>query len=170
VEKGVDMSANLHYSHGSLWRNRRTLKGISDSHVLTFAGVAILFSALLLVKSTPPGELSGLKLLPALSATSPEISATSVQATRRFGYVTVIGEARNLVQRPLSNVEAVVELYDSQNAIIAVESGLIGVRSLSPNDNAPFNVTLREPGHAVSFRVRFRTLMGSMLRSTQSAQ
>ena len=135
------------------------------------AAVLILFVALWFIASNPAKDSRALTLSnPQAAVASPELIASFVTASSRLGYVTVLGEARNLSSSSLTNVEAVVELLDRKGAVIGVESALIGVKELSPSESTPFSVTLRESIGAASYRIRFRTLMGRYIGSSVSTQ
>jgi len=139
--------------------------------VLNVTAVLLLFVAFWFIASTPSKETTSLTLsTAAASAANPELKADFVSASRRLGYVTVVGETQNLSSSSLTNVEAVVELLDRRGAIIAVESALIGLKQLAPSESTPFSVTLRDAAHAATFRVRFRTFMGRSIGSTVSVQ
>src|SRR5258708_3073962 len=113
---------------------------------LSIAGILAVFCALWFFGTTPNQNGENLRLLSTSLNGAPEINATSLQAIRRFEYVTVVGELRNLTAVPLTNVEAVVEVYDSNGTLSGVESALLGVRQFAPVDTTPFTVVLRESG------------------------
>lgn len=136
---------------------------------LSVAAVLLLFVTLWFIASGSSSEGKSLSLSVAPSkALAPELSAVSVSAAKRLGYVTVTGEARNLSQSSLTNVEAVVELLDRRGNITAVESALIGVRQLGASESTPLSIALRDPGESTSFKLRFRTLMGRSISATLS--
>ena len=97
------------------------------------------------------------------------VEAGPTRAFREYGFVRVVGTARNLGKRPLGDTEAVVELLDRAGRLLNVESALLEMPSIIPGDESPFSVHLRDASGAASYRVRFRTLLGPSL-STRYAR
>src|SRR5581483_9919082 len=87
----------------------------------------------------------------------------SAKVERRLGFVTVTGDVRNQSARSQSRVEAVVELLDSRNHTLQMESSLIAFDPLAAGESAPFRVELADDPHAVAYRVHFKRLMGPRL-------
>jgi hypothetical protein len=143
---------------------------LDTSTNLTIVGIVALICALWFIGTSPSSGDHRLQMLANTPNRGAELDASSLLATRRFDYVTVVGEARNVTQKTLNNVEAIVELYDAKGSLIAVDSGLIGVRQLGAGDSTPFSISLRDPGLASSFRVRFRSFLGRTLQSIQTSQ
>lgn len=82
---------------------------------------------------------------------------------RQLGFVTVTGSVASQITSPLSDVEAVVELLDSQNRTLTMESAMISFRLLSPKQSAPFRVEVPDDSHAVGYRIHFKKLDGEAL-------
>jgi hypothetical protein len=82
---------------------------------------------------------------------------------RRLGFVTITGSVSSHTSRPLSKVEAVVELLDAANRPVQVESGLIAFDPLLPGQASPFRVEVNDNTQAVTYRVRFKELLGPAL-------
>jgi hypothetical protein len=108
------------------------------------------------------GQRNGLQLAQTqVRGTQVRLVDSSVE--RNLGFVTVTGNLHNLSARPLSHVEAVVELLDPQGGTVKMESALIGQDTLAAGENAPFRVEMEDNAHAVGYRVHFRKLLGSSL-------
>src|ERR1041385_6298398 len=105
--------------------------------VVNVAAAFVLFLTLCFIASSPSKDVRHLALSAAPASGAPELSASSVGASSRLGYITVLGEARNVSQSSLTNVEAVVELLDRRGAIVGMESALIGVKQLGPSESTP---------------------------------
>ena len=82
---------------------------------------------------------------------------------RRLGFVTVTGSVFNRSHQKLSNVEAVVELLDSHNRTVQVESALISFDPLPAGQAAPFKVEMPDSANAVAYRTGVRSMFGSSL-------
>ncbi len=82
---------------------------------------------------------------------------------RRLGFVTVTGSVFNRSHQKFSNVEAVIELLDSHNRAVQVESALIAFDPLPSGQSAPFKVEMPDSANAVSFRAGVRTMFGAPL-------
>lgn len=99
----------------------------------------------------------------AASAASPSLEVGPTRALREYGYVRVIGTARNITSKPLRDTEAVVELLDRNGKLLNVESALVESPAIQPREDSPFSVHLKDAVGAASYRVRFRTLLGPSL-------
>ena len=140
-----------------------------SSTLWTAAAVLAMFSALWFIAATPAEGDRALQLVPSENSSSPQLSVSSVRASRRYGFVSVVGEVKNVEIRSLGTVEAVVELLDQKRSVLGVESALIGTRDLAVGQSAPFTVSLRDAAGASSFRIRFRVFMGRALTAAQTA-
>ena len=92
-----------------------------------------------------------------------QVALGSVTVQRKLGYVTIAGSVSNQIKVPLQDVQAVVELLDSQNRTLTMESALIAFRLLPSKQTAPFRVEVPDDAHAVGYRLRFTKLDGSAL-------
>ncbi len=105
---------------------------------------------------------SSLRLVSTPSATG-RVLLTNASVERRLGFVTVTGNVFNRSHQKLSNVEAVVELLDSHNRTVQVESALIAFDPLPSGQAAPFKVEMPDSANAVGYRTAVRTMFGSPL-------
>ncbi len=146
-------------------RPRRTARRAGNFRAL----VALAFCALLcgltaggvryaLALHTP----SGLRLLPVTSSGGP-LSLSGTSAERQLGYATIVGNVSNHGNAALSKIEAVVELLDSNGLPLHMESSLIAFDPLNAGESSPFRVELQDEPRAVSYRVRFKALLGPRL-------
>lgn len=114
----------------------------------------------------PPKSATASRSVPD-SRASAVLAVSSPQMERRYDYVIIMGEVTNLSSRPLRHVEAVVEIFDREGCLRAMETALIAFSLLSPGEPSPFRVQCRYDGEAGSFRVRFRHLLGAPIPSQQ---
>ncbi len=88
------------------------------------------------------------------------ISLDSATSVRKLGYLSISGNAVNDSRTNLSHIEAVVELLDAKNHILATESSLIESNSFISGQAAPFQVEVSDNPKAIAYRVRFRQMSG----------
>ncbi|HZP81136.1 MAG TPA: FxLYD domain-containing protein [Chthonomonadaceae bacterium] len=137
-------------------RRLRALLGLMGSAAILALGAAGVRS---LALGTRPAELRLLAAAPS----SQQVRLGGAKVERRLGFVTVTGDVRNQSARSQSRVEAVVELLDSRNHTLQMESSLIAFDPLAAGESAPFRVELADDPHAVAYRVHFKRLMGPRL-------
>jgi hypothetical protein len=94
---------------------------------------------------------------------SQQVRLGSAKAERRLGFVTVTGDVKNRSAKSQSRVEAVVELLDSRNHTLQMESSLIAFDPLAAGESAPFRVELADDPNAVAYRLHFKRLLGPRL-------
>jgi hypothetical protein len=146
-------------------RRRRTApirRMIGATLILTLAlsvGTLTTIGAQSVWNSVRPAQTLRLDARPGGS----EVSTGLPAVERHLGFVTITGSIASHVDRPLAQVEAVVELLDSQNQTVQLESGLIAFDPLMPGQTAPFRVDLPDNTRAVAYRIRFRQLSGAAL-------
>ena len=114
------------------------------------------------IGSANTASSSTLRLVSTPSANG-RVLLANANVERRLGFVTVTGSVFNRSRQKLSNVEAVVELLDSHNRTVQVESALIAFDPLPAGQAAPFKVEMPDNTNAVAFRTAVRTMFGSSL-------
>jgi hypothetical protein len=71
--------------------------------------------------------------------------------------LTISGVVRNPANGPkLEGLTAVVSLIDGQGGLISTKDVPLDYRALSPGEEAPFRVTVPDPGSIARYRVSFR--------------
>ena len=101
---------------------------------------------------------------------NPSVVLRDSRAERRLGYLTVVGTVANRSGKRLRNVEAVVEYFDSAGKLVRLDSGLIELPVIAPSSESPFEVHSRDSAGITSYRIRFRTLLGSGLPSARESR
>lgn len=138
-------------------RRRRRLFVLCSTALIV--GVTAVVAGRAALLSRPLGM--ELRQLPAPKGSQVEAGALTLE--RKLGYITVTGSVANLSNRTYSNIEAVVELLDSHQQTVQMESGLIAFASLPAHQSAPFMVETTDNPKAVACRVRFKQLLGPVL-------
>ncbi len=100
---------------------------------------------------------------------NPSVILRDSRAERRLGYLTVVGTVANRSGKRLRNVETVVEYFDSAGKLVRVDSGLIESPVIAASAESPFEVHSRDSAEIASYRIRFRTLLGSALPSARDS-
>jgi hypothetical protein len=107
------------------------------------------------IGSASVNSTQGLRLVSAPSS-SGRVTLTNATLERRLGFVTVTGNVFSRAKNAVPNVEATVELLDSKNHTVQMQSALIAYDPLPPGQAAPFRVEMQDDVRAVGYRVRFR--------------
>ena len=97
---------------------------------------------------------------------APQIRSTQYRSEREQGYATITGIAANLTDKPIKNVEALVEFFDRDGSFVKSESALIDLPMLRAGEDSPFTVQARDMPSIRAYRVRFRELLGASIPST----
>lgn len=133
-------------------RRARRLAGVAAiSALLSVLGLAG-FGAVTLLN----GITSGSDLHLAGEGSSAGLHVASVTARRAFGYVTVTGSVSNAGRSRASNVQAIVELVDSQNRPVQLDKAMVAFAAVPAGDSAPFRVMVRDDSSAKAFRLSFK--------------
>jgi hypothetical protein len=111
------------------------------------------------------GSEPGLTALTPTAAKNAVLEVRANHAAREYGYVTVTGEAANLSDRAVKNVEAVVEFFDRDRKLLKVETALLSLPTALPGEETPFTVQTRDLPGMSAYRVRFRHLLGETIPS-----
>jgi len=139
-------------------------------------GGAGLLATALLVPARPTNDTPTLILLPAaetgqaptVQGRKQELPALAVRGTRierEHDFITVLGRTANISPHSLTNVEAVIELFDAAGDLRRVETALLELPSLRPGEESPFRVQTRDAPDITAYRVRFRHLLGATIPS-----
>ena len=149
-----------------------SLKSVSKQGLLTACAVTALavtlggvfFSRIIW---PPRAELAELNPIDNPNAS---VIVESARADSRMGYLTVVGSFSNKTTRPLKNVEAVVEFFDSSRKLVGVDSALAEMPVVAPGGQSAFEVHSRDSGDITHYRIRFRHLLGGELTSARSTR
>jgi hypothetical protein len=87
-----------------------------------------------------------------------------------YGYATVEGQVANVSEKPLENVQAVVEWYDADGKFVSSSSALVEFDPLLPGQTTPFKVMTRMNPAMSRFSVRFSQLLGGALTTLDSSK
>ncbi len=133
-------------------RRARQLAGIGAiCGLLSVLGLAGVGAVTLLGGLTSHGDL---KLVD--NGTTSGLQAVAGTAHRAYGYVTVTGSVENTGNRGRSNVEAIVELIDSQNRTVQVDKSMVAFAAVPAGDSAPFRVMVQDDATATGYRLSFK--------------
>jgi hypothetical protein len=100
--------------------------------------------------------LSAGRDLPLIGAGSANgLSAVMGSARRADGYVTVTGSVSNIGSDRKADIEAVVELVDSQNRTVQVDKSMVAFASVPSGQTAPFRVMIPDDTTATGYRLTF---------------
>jgi hypothetical protein len=145
------------------WLNRNTLRNCWP------VAAAIAAMVLTVFLGSENRAQSGLVRMASASASQanqqPVIAASQVRVEREQGYVTLSGMASNLTQKPLKNVEAMVEFFDKSGGLVKSESALIDLSALRGGEESPFTVQAKDAAGIAAYRIRFRELLGASIPS-----
>ena len=160
LEAVVEIPAAQPLRRPRVRKRRRMARGLF--RLSAFAGLGLLgitgVKALLPVSSSPT-TLS----LTQDSLTGTQVALQAAKSERHLGFVTVTGNVVNKTTANLPKVETVVELLNAQNQTVQVESGMLAFDPLPSGQSVPFRVEMTDATNAVSYRVRFKHLMGGSL-------
>ena len=133
-------------------RRMRRLAGVGTiSVILSVLGLAGVGAVTLLNGIT---SASNLHLVG--DASSAGLHAVAGSAHRAYGYVTVTGSVTNTGSRRTSNVEAIVELVDSENRTVQLDKAIVAFAAVPVGDAAPFRVIIPDDSNAIGYRLSFK--------------
>src|SRR5687768_11815558 len=113
---------------------------------MTAATLGMVFGARLLWPAKAElAELAGIE------SARPAVVLLDSRADRRLGYLTVVGRVANHSGKPLRNVEAVVEYFDSEKKLVRLDSGLVESPVIAPSAESPFEVHSRDSAEIASY-------------------
>ena len=91
------------------------------------------------------------------AAHRPPLELVSLGHSREDSMLTISGMVRNPASGPtLEGLTAVVSLIDTYGGVISTRDVPLDYRALGPGEEAPFTVTVPDPGSAARYRVSFR--------------
>lgn len=85
--------------------------------------------------------------------------------SKDYSYVVAEGQVKNISQRRLERVEALVTWYDANKNFITSQSSLIEFNPIMPNQISPFKVTARHNPAMKSASIEFKFLFGEKIRT-----
>jgi hypothetical protein len=85
--------------------------------------------------------------------------------SKDYSYVIAEGQVKNISQRRLERVEALVTWYDANKNFITSQSSLIEFNPIMPNQTSPFKVTARHNPAMKSASIEFKFLFGEKIRT-----
>jgi len=109
----------------------------------------------------------GLAQMPSYAAkpAHPILVSRDVTVQQQYGFITVTGDVQNETRHTVSDVEAMVELFDARGRLLGMESAMLSLPALPAGEDAAYRVQLRDPGAAAAYRIRFKKLDGGMYSS-----
>jgi type II secretory pathway pseudopilin PulG len=148
-ETSTTLSANL---FGAVQRKGRT----AGSFAIMAAAAVILALGGALVVFTTSGH--GKTAAPvAQAARSEPLELVSLGHSREASLLTITGIVRNpATGQKIEGLTAVVSLIDGHGGLISTKDVPLDYRALGPGEEAPFKVTVPDPGSVAKYRVSFR--------------
>jgi hypothetical protein len=114
--------------------------------VVAFVGAVVVFS-------TSSRE----KAAPVQAARTSPLELVSLGHSRDANALTINGVVRNPASGPkLDGLTAVVSLIDAHGGLISTKDVPLDYRALGPGEEAPFKITVPDPGAVSKYRVSFR--------------
>jgi hypothetical protein len=151
VSKGIERPAGL-----SRYFRKVIALTIAGSTVLV---LTVVGGASIVLNGRQPTGL----LLEAMPS-SIEVSASTPQAIRRVGYVSVTGNLVNKTGRSLDRIEAVVELLDTNRRAVHSASAMVARNLITPGQTSAFQVEMADDPRATGYTVHFKKLYGADLK------
>ncbi len=135
------------------------------SSVVPWAIVCLMASYIggsaLFASPSHQGDLASLDRPAAIAGS--RLQRAGETATRSGGQVAVYGQVRNTSRRALTDVEAVVELYDASGRLVSVGHGLATERRIEPGATTSYEAYADDRDDIAGYRLRFRRLGGGSL-------
>lgn len=94
---------------------------------------------------------------------SAELLLLSWRWSHQHGYATAEGQLKNISNRRLENVQAVVTWLDASGNFITSDTGLVEYRPLLPGQTSPFRVMVPHNPAMKSARIDFKFLLGGSI-------
>jgi hypothetical protein len=98
------------------------------------------------------------------------LELVSMQPQRQNGALTVSGLVRNSGERPAVNIAAEITVVGASGEILATRRAPIDLRSLPPDANSAFSVTVDGIGAAQRYRLAFHSPEGIVRHIDRRAQ
>ena len=83
-------------------------------------------------------------------------------------YFQIHGQIKNISQRSLSDIEAVISLYDSEDNFIMSDSALIKNNPLLPGQVSAFRVTIIDDPEIARYSTAFKHYRGRTIRTNDT--
>ncbi len=80
-----------------------------------------------------------------------------------YGYVRAEGEVKNISNKKLENIEALIKIYTKDGTFISSSSALIEYQSLLPGQTSPFTVMEDENPQMDRVEISFKKLFGGQM-------
>jgi hypothetical protein len=124
--------------------------------VFAVAGVMLLMlgGALAFLNASGPSEPAATAVSVGQSA---PIELVALGHSREVNALTITGTVRNPSSgSKLEGLTAVVSLLDREGALVSTKDVPLDYRAIGPGEEAPFKVTIPDPGAIARYRVSFR--------------
>lgn len=142
--------------------------------VLGLIGGAVIFSLVAMVIAATlftPDEKARATAALSPRVEAPDYALELLSATSRrssTSHMTVEGEVRNIGERKLARVLAVVTWRTADGTLILSDDALVDYDPLMPGQATPFKTISRYNPQMASYTVDFRTLRGVAIRTKDS--
>ena len=103
------------------------------------------------------------KTQPSTKQSTELLELISTGTSREYGYCEITGLVKNISDKPLDNIEAVVNFLDADGNFIKFDSALIEYNPILPNQTSPFSVMTTDNPEIEAFNINFKYLMGGTI-------
>jgi hypothetical protein len=118
--------------------------------------ILVLGSAMFFLRSSSPEDSTGGVAQVAAHSMAP-IELVALGHSRESDSLTISGTVRNPSSgHKLEGLTAVVSLLDKTGALVSTKDVPLDYRALAPGEEAPFKVSVPDPGAIARYRVSFR--------------
>jgi flagellar basal body-associated protein FliL len=127
-----------------------------------------VFESVELELTKTPGSTSRPGATPRPTATPEyllELLSLNSETSSGGSYITVYGQVKNISNRSLENVEAVVQYYDSSDKFVKSDDALIDYDPILPGQTSPFSVITADNPEIDSYSVSFKFLLDGTISS-----
>ena len=105
---------------------------------------------------------------PSVSASAPMVlEVETFNCGHEHGYTVTEGRVKNISDKPLKNVEAVVENLAADGTFISADTAIIEYNPVMPGQSSPFKVMGNHNPLMKSCTLSFKSLMGGALGTIQ---
>ena len=106
---------------------------------------------------------------PPPASNAPQLVLKTWSWSREYGYVTAVGQVKNISNVPLRNVEAVASFYDAKGTFITSGDALIDYNPILPGQTSPFHAMTTDNPAMRSASIEFKELMGGTIRYVEDS-
>ena len=104
---------------------------------------------------------------PAPKAATALLELQSMNGTRQYNFITVTGEVKNISDKPMEAVQAVVSFYTEDGTFVKESSAIIEYNPILAGQTSPFKAIGTDNPAIKTWKVTFKKLFGGTIPTTQ---